>query len=231
MRKKLRRNEVKMNKEWSLDVLYKGFDDVKYQKDKEELENLTTEIEAFSATLKSGPLKDENLVKAVKYLERYHVLSYSLMTYTTLNQYANTSDSEITNQVNAIERKVSEASKPLTAIKKYIARAENLQEVFGKYPELKGYEFILSEIKEDAKHLLDDDVEDVIAKLNISAGSAWNSMQSFLTSTLEVEYRGQTITLPEARNLAHDKDPAVRKEAYEAELKALEKIKDAVSFS
>ena len=231
MRKKLRRNEVKMNKEWSLDVLYKGFDDVKYQKDKEELENLTTEIEAFSATLKSGPLKDENLVKAVKYLERYHVLSYSLMTYTTLNQYANTSDSEITNQVNAIERKVSEASKPLTAIKKYIARAENLPEIFEKYPELKGYEFILSEIKEDAKHLLDDDVEDVIAKLNISAGSAWNSMQSFLTSTLEVEYRGQTITLPEVRNLAHDKDSAVRKEAYEAELKALEKIKDAVSFS
>jgi pepF/M3 family oligoendopeptidase len=67
--------------------------------------------------------------------------------------------------------------------------------------------------------------------LNISAGSAWNSMQSFLTSTLEVEYRGEITTLPEIRNLAHDKDPAVRKEAYEAELKALEKIKDSVSFS
>ena len=113
---------IKMNKEWSLDVLYKGFDDVKYQKDKEELARLTTEIKTFSETLSSGPLKEENLVKAVKYLERYHVLSYSLIAYTGLNQYANTSNSEITNQVNVIERKVSEASKSLAAIKKYIAR-------------------------------------------------------------------------------------------------------------
>jgi len=220
-----------MNNEWSLDVLYKGFDDAKYIKDKEELSNLTKELIDFSETLKSGPQKNENFLKAVEYLERYHVLSYMLITYTLLKQTTNTSDSEITNQVNAIEKKVSEASKALAAIKKYIAGTDNLEEIYQSYPKLKGYEFIIGEIKEEAKHLLSDDVEDVISKLNISAGSAWNSMQSFLTSTLEVEYRGGITTLPEIRNLAYDKDPSVRKEAYEAELKALEKIKDAVSFS
>ncbi|NLP35022.1 MAG: M3 family oligoendopeptidase [Clostridiales bacterium] len=220
-----------MNKEWSLDILYKGFDDAKYKKDKEELTSLTNELKAFGETLQFSSFREEDLVKAVEYLERYHILSYMLISYTVLKQSTNTSDSEITNQVNAIEKQVSEASKALAAIKKYIARAENLEEIFRKYPKLKGYEFIISEIKEEAKHLLSDDVEDVISKLNISAGSAWNSMQSFLTSTLEVEYKGEIITLPEIRNLAHDKDPVVRKEAYEAELKSMEKIKDAVSFS
>jgi len=220
-----------VNKEWSLDILYKGFDDAKYKKDKEELTSLTNELKAFGETLQFSSFREEDLVKAVEYLERYHILSYMLISYTVLKQSTNTSDSEITNQVNAIEKQVSEASKALAAIKKYIARAENLEEIFRKYPKLKGYEFIISEIKEEAKHLLSDDVEDVISKLNISAGSAWNSMQSFLTSTLEVEYKGEIITLPEIRNLAHDKDPVVRKEAYEAELKSMEKIKDAVSFS
>lgn len=220
-----------MNKEWSLDVLYKGFDDPKYKKDKEELVNLTSELKTFCETLHSGQQREENLVRAVEYLERYHVLSYLLITYTVLKQSTNTSDSGITNQVNAIEKQVSEASKSLATIKKYIAKADNSEEIFKKYPKLMSYEFIINEIKEEAKHLLSDDVEDIISKLNISAGSAWNSMQSFLTSTLEVEYRGQFTTLPEIRNLAHDKDPAVRKEAYEAELQSMEKIKDAVSFS
>lgn len=78
---------------------------------------------------------------------------------------------------------------------------------------------------------MSEDVEDVIAKLNISAGSAWSSMQSYLTSILDVDYRGEKVTLSEIRNLAYSKDPEVRKDAYEAELKAYEKIKDAVSYS
>ena len=56
-------------------------------------------------------------------------------------------------------------------------------------------------------------------------------MQSFLTSTLEVEYRDNTVTLSEVRNKAHDEKQEVRKDAYIAEVKALEKIKDAISYS
>ena len=102
-----------MNKEWSLDILYKGFDDAKYKKDKEELTSLTNELKAFGETLQFSSFREEDLVKAVEYLERYHILSYMLISYTVLKQSTNTSDSEITNQVNAIEKQVSEASKAL----------------------------------------------------------------------------------------------------------------------
>ncbi|MDF2942397.1 MAG: hypothetical protein K0S01_1255 [Herbinix sp.] len=221
-----------MNKEWSLDVLYKGFDDVKYKEDRERLETLTQEVIVFSNSLTSGAVEEEaTLLQAVDYLEQYQLLGTKLSYYVQLRQSVNTSDSVTVNEMNAIERISSLSSKPMAVIQKFIAGIENMDTYLNKYPKLKEYEYLFSEMKKEAKHLLSDDVEEAIAKLNISAGSAWGSMQSFLTSTLEVEYRDNTITLPEVRNKAHDEDVEVRKDAYAAELKAYEKIKDAVSYS
>ncbi len=220
-----------MNKEWSLDILYKGFQDEKYQKDKARLQTLTEEITAFSAGLADTAEEETALRKAVDYLEQYQLLSTRLVYYVALRQSVNTSDSETVNEMNAIEKQLSLSSKPMAVIHKFIAGIEELGTYLEKDSKLSAYQYLFAEMKKEAKHLLSDDVEDVIAKLNISAGSAWGSMQSFLTSTLEVEYRDNVITFPEVRNMAHSEDVEVRKDAFAAELKALEKIKDAVSFS
>lgn len=220
-----------MNTEWSLDILYKGYDDKKYMEDREELDRLIKEITTFSETLKNEINEEEVLLKAIEYLELYQVLGSKLSFYVTLRQSVNTTDGQTMNEMNAIEKLISLSSKPMAVIHKFIAGITNLDTYMEKYPKIMAYEYFISEIKKEAKHLLSDDVEEVIAKLNISAGSAWSSMQSFLTSTLEVEYRGEIITLPEVRNLAHNGDATVRKDAYEAELKAYEKIKDAISYS
>lgn len=220
-----------MNKEWSLDVLYKGYNDNSYQEDKEELIKLTKELTDFSDSLEACREEEETLIKAVDYLEKYALLSSKLSYYVALRLSVNTSDSETVNESNAIERQLSMSSKPMAVIHKYIAGIEPMEQYCEKYPKLRAYEFLITEIKKEAKHILGNETEDVIAKLNISAGSAWSSMQSFLTSTLEVSYRGEVITLPEVRNLAHSGDASVRKDAYDAELAAYEKIKDAISYS
>lgn len=220
-----------MNKEWSLDVLYKGFDDETYIVEKEALVKQTKEICEFSEGLNHQKKDEETLIKAIEKLEQYQLLSTKLIYYVTLRISVNTSDSVTVNESNAIERQVSMSTKPLAGIYKFIAGYDKIEDYYEKFPKVKEYSFLISEIKKEAKHLLNDDVEDVIAKLNISAGSAWGSMQSFLTSTLEVEYKGDIITLSEVRNLAHSEDPQVRKDAYHAELTAYEKIKDAVSYS
>jgi len=221
-----------MNKEWSLDVLYKSYEDKKYLEDKKELENLTSELISFSKSLADKPLEEEaTLIKAIDYLEQYQVIGSKLNYYVTLRQSANTADGETMNQMNTIEKLISESSKPMAVLHKYIASITEIGVYMEKHPKLMAYEYVISEIKNDAKYLLSDDVEEVIAKLNISAGSAWNSMQSFLTSTLEVDFKGTIVTLPEIRNMAHNADASIRKEAYEAELKAYEKIKDAIGYS
>ncbi len=220
-----------MNKEWSLEVLYKGFHDEKYKEDKAGLQTLTEKLIQFSEGLNQETREEAALLEAVDYLEQFQLLRTRLSYYVALRQSVNTSDSETVNEMNAIEKQLSLSSKPMAVINKFIAGIKNLEGYINQYPKLKEYEYLLSEIKKEAEHLLSDDVEDVIAKLNISAGSAWGSMQSFLTSTLEVEYRDNIITFPEVRNKAHSEDVNVRKDAFAAELKALEKIKDAVSFS
>ncbi len=220
-----------MNKEWSLDILYQGYEDLKYKEDKEKLQRLTKELDSFCQELVAPGGEEEKLLKAVDYLEQYQLVGTRMNYYVALRQSVNTSDSETVNEMNAIEKQLSLSSKPMAVIHKYIAKIADLKKYIDQYPKLKEYEYLLSEMKKEAKYLLSDDVEEVIAKLNISAGSAWGSMQSFLTSTLEVDYRNNVITLPEVRNMAHSEDPEVRKDAFAAELAAYEKIKDAVSFS
>ena len=221
-----------MNKEWSLEVLYKGYDDKSYKEDWEELSKLTNDMRSLSETLKENQTEEDTvLLKVMEYLENYRVLGDKLGSFISLKQTVDTTDSETMNQMNNFEKLISMSSKPRAVIQKYIASLANIEEYKKQYPKLKAYDYILSEMKEEAKFLLSDDVEEVIARLNISAGSAWNSMQSFLTSTLEVEYKDSVVTLSEIRNMAHSKDVTVRKEAYEAELKAYEKIKDAICYS
>ena len=77
--------------------------------------------------------------------------------------------------------------------------------------------------------MLSDDMELMIAKLRQTGSSAWGTLQSLLTSTLEVEYEDRIITLSEVRNMAKDPDPKVRKKAYEAELNAYKKIDKSVA--
>lgn len=64
-----------------------------------------------------------------------------------------------------------------------------------------------------------------------SGADAWENLQSSLTSSAKVLYRGQTITLSDVRNLAYDADPAVRRDAYDAEIACYEPIRDAVAFA
>lgn len=220
-----------MNNEWSLDILYKGLEDEKYKSDFKKLEQLIEDIKIFSENLGEGKDEEIFLLTVIDYMEQLEVLRGSLISYLVLRESVNTTDSQVVSELNILEKKLSETSKPIAAIKKWIAGIELIDEYMQKHPKIKAYSFLIDNIKKDAKYLLSDDVEDVIAKLNISAGSAWSNMQSYLTSVLEVEYRNETITIPQVRNLAYSEDPSVRKDAYEAELKAYEKIKDAISYS
>ncbi|MDD4112488.1 MAG: M3 family oligoendopeptidase [Herbinix sp.] len=220
-----------MYNEWSLDILYKGLDDKKYKEDANRLNQLINEIKSLSEGLKGSENEEKLLLTAIDYMEQFEVLQNSLGSYLSLREAVNTTDGKIVNELNILQKQLSEVSKPFAAIKKWIAGIKDMDKYMDKHPKLKAYSFMINSIRQEAKHLLSDDVEDVIARLNISAGAAWSNMQSYLTSTLEVEYRGDIITLPQVRNLAYSENPSVRKDAYYAELKAYEKVKDAVSYS
>ncbi len=215
---------------WSLDVLYTGFEDPKFLEDYAKMdtwpEKLRLQAESLSTKEPRTAAKESLLL-----YEEYNTLLMKLASYCQLRQSANTNDMESVSYMGRIMQKHNETTPYSVTIDKYLATIENLDEVIGDDELLKEYSYFLHEQAKDAKYILGEDVETALAAMDLSGASAWSDLQSYLTSSVKVDYKGETTTLSAIRNKAYDPDASVRKEAYEAELAAYDKIKDAVAFS
>ena len=219
-----------MYDKWSLEILYSGFDDEKFQKDFAKTDELIAEFQAFAETL--GQMEPrETIKKALELTEAFEVLVDNLFSYCSLRQSVDTSDTESVSYIGRLMQKLGDVTKASTIVEKYMAKQENLDEIIGEDEFLLAYQDRLHKIQKDAKYMLSEDVEEALARMDVSGGSAWSDLQSFLTSSVEVEYKGEKTTLSGIRNKAYDADATVRKEAYEAELAAYEKIKDSIAYS
>ncbi len=220
----------KMKKgEWSLAELYGGYDDPKFTADAAELDRLIERSDELSKALSGDPR--ENLHRILDLWEQLTELSSKLMLYVSLRQSACTTDEKASSLMDQFSGKFSRLAAPETLIKQYIAGLEDLDALIEADGLLKEYGFMLRNIKEDARYLLDARCEEIISLYENSGSSAWSNLQSYLTSTVPVKYRGETITLSDVRNLAYDPDPQVRKDAFHAEIDCYDRIKDAVAFS
>ncbi|BCJ93722.1 oligoendopeptidase F [Anaerocolumna cellulosilytica] len=219
-----------MKPEWSLDALYKGYQDEAFIKDLKKSDVQIALIKEYIKTLDTVE-PAEALPALIGYIEEYSVLINKLSAYVFLRKSTDTTNSETVAIMGKLQDKTSQLSKEFAIFKKYIAKLDNLDEIIAGTPNLENYRFFLNHQKENAKYTLNDEVEEVIAKMNLSGASAWSTMQQYLTSTLEVDYNGEKTTLSDIRNLAYNSDAKIRKEAYEAEIASYEKIKDPVAFS
>lgn len=212
---------------WNLDDLYLGFDET-YQKDLEKMNEL---MDQYIKHIES-PKKDD-----VSYIEGYLTLSETMTKLVrTLASYASLRMStDVTNQealvyMSKIQQIGRKATAQNVAFTRYL-KTVDLDLLSKKSSLIKHYLFNLKKEQEEAIHLLSEKEEVLYSKLSELGSSSWGQLQSVLTSNVNVNYRDQVITLPEVRNLAYEKDPSVRKDAYEAELKAYEVIEDAVSLA
>lgn len=215
---------------WSLDVLYSGFEDPKFQSEFKELDAFA---EKFKQTAESLGSKDEKTTtkEALSLLEESQKAFGRLINYCALRQNADTNDGESVSYLGRLIQKNNEITPYTTAIEKYLASLSDLDAIIADDEMLKDYEYLLREKKKSAKYLLSEDVETALGAMDISGGNAWSDLQGYLTSSVKVDYKGETTTLSAIRNMAYDADPEVRKSAYEAELAAYDKIKDAICFS
>ena len=219
-----------MNGTWDLTILYNGFDDGAFASDKAALAKALDEVAALAGDAENMECS-ELIKKYVRLSERMMGLATKLIVYSNLRYSANTKDSEASSNMGMLMGMISAVAAPQAKISKIIAACENLEEIIDSNPELHEFRYLITNVKRDSKYLLADGEETVFAKMNISGAGAWRDLQSALTSGVKVNYGGETITLSSVRNLAYDKDPAVRRAAYEAELACYDGIKDAVAFA
>ena len=219
-----------MNDIWNLDPIYKGFDDPAFAADMTALGQTTKALTDFTARL-DGEEPLQGLKKGVAHLEAFSELVGKLAGYASLRQAANTRDAEAGSRMGQIMAVYSSAAGPMAAFQSWASKLPDLMELVAGDEELKDYAFMFSVEKENSRYLLPGMGEEIMAKLQLSGGSAWSDLQQYLTSTVPVTYRGTTTNLSTVRNLAYDPDPQVRKDAYEAEIACYERIRDAVAFA
>lgn len=212
-----------MEQQYSLVEIYPSYERAEFQNDFKRIDSLFAEFDKIK-------LEDNiDCVKSViKKLEEINTTIFRLFTYIELNQAINTTDEKTTYYSNNLSAKLSDYAKTFTIIDKFLGSitCDITQDEY-----LKQYEFFFKNKKEALKHVLPEDIEEVIAKMKLSSSNAWEFMFNFLTSKASVEFRGEEKTLSEIRNLAYSEDAQTRKEAFYSELKLYDSIKDSIAFS
>ncbi len=219
-----------MNEVWNLDPIYRGFDDPAFDRDLTALKEAVSEFAAFIPGLADAePMA--GLKAGIACQEKLMTLGGKLVEYATLRQAANTQDSEAGSRVGQVMAILSSVAGPQAAFQDWASRLPDLMELVARDEVLAEYTFLFANVKESSRFLLPGRGEEIMAKLSLSGGNAWSELQQFLTSTVPVTYRGEQTNLSSIRNLAYDPDPAVRKDAYEAELNCYERIADSVAYA
>ncbi len=219
-----------MNEVWNLDPIYRGFDDPAFDRDMTELKDAVAEFASWTQNLESlEPL--EGLKAGIAHQEKLYALGGKLVEYCMLRQSADTTDPEAGSRVGQAMAILSSIAGPQAAFQEWASRLPDLMALVASDEVLSAYTFLFETMKESSRFLLPGRGEEIAAKLGLSGGSAWSEMQQYLTSTVPVQYRGETTNLSTIRNLAYDADPAVRKDAYEAELACYERIAAPVAYA
>ena len=212
-----------MSTEWSLKEIYPSFESEEFQRDFERFSNFR---EVFNGLALEDNL--ESIKAAIAALEEFSVLSIRLGNYINLTLTVNTTDETANKYRTLLGNASASLNSVYTKVYKFIGSVET---DITTDEDLKDYEFYFAEAKQQYKHLLSDELEDVIAKFSISGGDGWEQLFEAMTSGVEGEFKGEKVTLSEIRNMAYDADAAVRKEAYETELKMYDTIKEPIAFA
>lgn len=101
-------------------------------------------------------------------------------------------------------------------------------------PTCREHGFSLKETAEQARYLMSDPEESLAAELSLSGSSAWAKLQGTITSQLTVDFEldGEVkkLPMPALINVQHSHpDGAVRRRAYETELKAWESVREPLA--
>ena len=219
-----------MNEVWNLDPIYLGFQDPAFEGDLTGLKQAAADFAAFIPILSDiDPL--EGLKTGIAHQEKLMTIGSKLVEYAMLRQAANTVDPEAGSRLGQIMAVLSSVAAPQAGFQEWASKLPNLMELVAQDEILTEYTFFFENAKDSSRFLLSGLGEEIMAKMSLSGGNAWSELQQFLTSTVPVSYRGEQTNLSSIRNLAYDDDPAVRKDAYEAELGCYERIADSVAYA
>ena len=215
---------MQVSGQWDLTALYQGLDDPAIEKDFENIQDLVDQSKSFFEE------EREAIVQAVQGLALSEEISEQvrrLGSFLSLMSSADTSIGKTTALLNRLKGIMAGFAVFEVKLTRLLAGMD--LEGLVQEESLAPYAFLLEEKQKEAAHILDADLEELLARLDIYGASAWNNLFRQLTSTASHDLDGQAKTLTELRNLAYDPDPQTRKKAYEAELALYPALEQALA--
>ncbi len=220
-----------MELRWDLDQLFTSFESKEFQNSLNKLDEYIDKINQWVAT----NLHDQE--DAVQKLEEYITLNNDFTScFLRLNAFARlTMSTDVTNDralqtLELLDNKRNEITESVVRLERWVGELNNLEKLISASALLTEHSFYLRNIARQSKYLLSNELEVLIAQMSNTGSKAWAKLQNKLVSTLSVDItldgEEKQLPLPVVRNLAYHARPEVRKNAYQAELKAYEKIEE-----
>lgn len=223
-----------MELNWSLKELYESFESDAFKKDVEKVNSFIKDYEEMANRIcKDHENQVEKLEKYIKEnVEKINIFE-KLLSFVSLTLSVDTKNEAALKYSDILEQKYSLLAEADAKLQKWIGEITNLEELVQESELLKVHAFFLQEIVEGSKYLLSEKEEAIISKMKNTGSNAWAKLRDLLTSTLmvdiEMEEGNKALPLTVVRNMAYDKDPEVRKKAYEAELASYKNIEDGMA--
>jgi len=211
-----------MDKQWSLKELYDSFEDQKFLDD---IQCIQTTLDNMK-DIPNSDINEENLKHYLETENELDDLVGKVYAFISLTMNANTQNQDAIKYASMIENILASFAASSAKIQKWLGTFDlNLI----KDPYILEHMYFLKETQKNNTHLLDDESEEVLAKMKTTGSSAWLKYKDQLISSMKVTIDDKSYPLTEVLNMAYDKDVNVRKKAYEAEVNAYTQVEQGVA--
>lgn len=212
-----------MESTWDLSVLYRDFDDPKIEADFARVDQLTAQMRAV---LDSGRETVSVLEEYAGLNEELSSVADQLGSFASLTLATDAGNERARQQMDRLMQLSVGISMLSSAHSRYLGAlsTEALEAAIASSEKLQAVAFHLRRSREAALHLPAPEIEEWLLHMSLDGADAFSNLRDQLDATLMVDYRGEQLPLSAVRGMAEDPDPAVRRDAYLAELSAYKKI-------
>ena len=218
-----------MNMTWDLDIMYKGYDDPKYQNDLKKVKNIIDDMNKLCLD-KNNPIV--TIEKSLKLNELLNELLSELFTYSSLRSSTNVNDFDAMGEMGKLQIMLQDTVSFSVNFQKFLLDFD-LDELANESNLIKTYIFMLKKQQKEAKHMLSEKEEILASKLEMVGSNSWSDLQSQLTSNIMINVKGfkDAMPLSAVRSLAYSEKKEERINAYYAELDAYKQIDTSVAMA
>lgn len=202
-----------MCEEWNLNDL---LGDSTPQQMEAQVIKLSNDFEKVREKLTNN-ITPKELYEIIKHNEKIKIISSKLSSYYELDHETKTSDAKLLAEISRLNQVFTDLGNKMVFFPLWLMNLEdNVANKLINSEELKEFKYYLQEIRKEKKYSKSEEIEKIINLKSITGGSAFGELYGVFSSEFKFEFDGKK-DLPQEEIIAKfkDKDPKVRKKAYE----------------